>query len=179
MTTYISLLRAVNVTGHNKVSMNDLKKIYNSLGLDNVRTYVQSGNVVFDSDIKDASGIAPLIESRLLKFFGSSVPVLIRDKHELGKIIDSNPFTKQKKKDPGRFYVTFLPASPADKNKLPPSPLGVDEYIILNKEIYLFCPDGYGKTKLNNNFFEKKLNLPATTRNWNTVNALYNIASSI
>ena len=178
MNTFISMLRGINVSGHNIISMSDLKKLYQSLDFKNVVTYVQSGNVIFDTTKKDASKLSSLIETQIKKSFNLSVSVLIRDKNDLQRIISGNPFIKRKK-DPIKLYITFLQSSPApfDFNKLPLPSTESDEFILIDKEIFIFCPNGYGRTKLNNNFFEKKLNLISTTRNWNTVNALYKLAS--
>lgn len=172
------MLRGINVSGHNMISMPDLKKLYESLSFQNVVTYVQSGNVIFDSPIKDIPKLASQIESQIKKVFNYSVPVVIRNKDDLHRIISGNPFIKRKE-DPAKLHVTFLPASPAsvDINKLTLPPNETDEFIIKDKEIFIFCPNGYGRTKLNNNFFEKKLNLSATTRNWNSVNALFKLAA--
>jgi uncharacterized protein (DUF1697 family) len=158
--------------------MSDLKKLYESLDFKNVVTYVQSGNVIFDSPKQDALKISALIESQIKKTFNFSVPVVIRDKNDLRRIISDNPFIKRKK-DPVNLYVTFLQTTPVpydfNTSSLPSNES--DEFIIKDKEIFLFCPNGYGRTKLNNNFFEKKLNLSATTRNWNSVNVLFKLVS--
>jgi uncharacterized protein (DUF1697 family) len=177
MNTFISMLRGINVSGHNKISMADLKDLYESLDFHNVVTYVQSGNVVFDSANKDVSKLSAQIESQIQKSLNLSVSVILRDINDLKSIITGNPFIKRKK-DPIKLYVTFLQESPApfDFNKLPALSNESEEFIIVDKEIFIFCPNGYGRTKLNNNFFEKKLNVIATTRNWNTVNALYKLA---
>jgi uncharacterized protein (DUF1697 family) len=180
MYTFVSMLRGINVSGHNKIGMPDLKYLYETLNFRHVLTYVQSGNVVFDTSEKDISGVSSLIESNILKSFGFFVPVVIRDKNDFNKIISHNPFLIDRNEDPAKLHVTFLlnPPSASDLAKLPSSPNESDEFILKGKEIFIFCPDGYGRTKLNNNFFEKKLNTVATTRNWNTVNALYKMAGS-
>jgi uncharacterized protein (DUF1697 family) len=178
MNTYISMLRGINVSGHKNISMPDLKKLYESLGFQKVITYVQSGNVIFDTKKQDTSKLSSLIESQIKKSFDLSVPVIIRNKNNFQLIITSNPFVKRKK-DPIKLYVTFLQSSPApfDLNKLPLPSSETDEFIIVDNEIFISCPNGYGRTKLNNNFFEKKLNVIATTRNWNTVTTLFKLAS--
>jgi uncharacterized protein (DUF1697 family) len=180
MNTFVSMLRGINVSGHNKIGMTDLKYLYETLNLRNVITYVQSGNVVFDASEKDASKLSSLIESNILKSFGFSVPVVIRTANDLHKIINNNPFLAGRNEDPTKLHVTFLSSSPSksDLTKLPASPNDSDEFILSGKEIYVFCPNGYGRTKLNNNLFEKKLNTAATTRNWNTVSTLYKMASA-
>jgi len=178
MNTFISILRGINVSGHNIISMKDLKNLYESLDFRNVLTYVQSGNVIFQSTTHDAFKLASLIETQIKKSFGFSVPVIIRNKSEFQRIISDNPFVKRKE-DPSKLHVTFLNTSPlpSDLNKLSTPTNETDEFIIKDKEIFIFCPNGYGRTKLNNTFFEKKLNLTATTRNWNTVNALFDLTS--
>ena len=179
MNTFISMLRGINVSGQKKIRMVELKSLYESLGFVNVRTYVQSGNVVFDSTRQDASKLAASIEAQIEQSFGYAVSVFIRDTNDLQRIIGSNPFLSGRKKDPAKLYVTFLYSSPS-KSKLGNLDISndeADEFFVGDKEIFLFCPNGYGRTKLSNNFFERKLNVPATTRNWKTVNALYEMAS--
>jgi uncharacterized protein (DUF1697 family) len=179
MGTFISMLRGINVSGHNKVGMADLKYLFETLNFRHPLTYVQSGNVVFDTSEKNTAKIHTLIETGILKSFGFPVSVIIRDTNDFHRIITNNPFLKKRDEDPTKLHVTFLlePPQNSDLHKLPSSPNDSDEYIIDNKEIFIFCPNGYGRTKLNNNFFEKILNTSATTRNWNTVNALYKMAS--
>ena len=169
MTTYISLLRGVNVSGQKKIKMEDLKKAYESLGFKNVRTYIQSGNVVFDSD----NSLLNKIENKLKEVFGFEVKVLIRTKEEFKKIIQNNPF---KEKD--RTYVIFLSEAPKNKpiDEINKSKDKNEEFFINSKEVYLFLPS-YGRTKLNNNFFERKLKLTCTTRNFRTVTKLFEIVS--
>jgi uncharacterized protein (DUF1697 family) len=178
MYTFISMLRGINLGSHNKIGMPRLKELYESLHLTNVATYVQSGNVVFDCEKQDIVEIAASIEAALTHMFGFSVPVLIRDKKRFQQLIESNPFVHQRHADPAKLHVTFLSSSPSEAalSKLA-APAGItDEFLVEDREIYLFCPDGYGNTKLSNNFFERKLGVSATTRNWKTVNALYDIA---
>jgi Uncharacterized protein conserved in bacteria len=194
MKTYISLLRGVNVSGKNRISMPDLKRLYESLGLVDVVTYIQSGNVVFDTGEIDQTKIIKLIEEGLTRSLGGDVRVILRDRISLKRIIDNNPFIIKRKEDPERLYVTCLSGLPVEaalKNITAAGDGGgsnprlnntwaiasdQDEFIIHGKEVYLFCPNGYGKTKFSNTFFEKKLNITATTRNWKTVNSLYEIA---
>jgi len=178
MTTYISLLRGINVSGQRKIRMADLKNMYEMLGFGNVQTYVQSGNVVFDSDEQDISKIKKSIEARIESTFGFSVPVLTRTAEDFKRIIESHPF---KKEEAIRVLVTFLYERP---EKLKLEDLSqyedkIDKFAIGEQEIFLFCPGGYGKTKLSNTFFERKLNIVATTRNWKSVNALYEMVNKI
>ena len=175
MTTFISMLRGINVGGQKQVRMADLKNMYESLEFGNVQTYVQSGNVVFDSQEMDVSILRQTIEAQIEAVFGFSLPVLIRTGGDFRRVIESHPFAG---KEAVRVLVTFLYDRPR-KSKL--EDLShyedkVDQFAIGEQEIFLFCPGGYGKTKLSNTFFEKKLGVVATTRNWNSVNALYQMA---
>jgi uncharacterized protein (DUF1697 family) len=176
----ISLLRGINVSGQKTIRMPELKTLYESLGFSHVATYLQSGNVVFDCAIPEASTVAAMIEQAIERHFGFTVSVLIRNGDDFGRIIEGNPFFPQTKEDPERLYVTFLSElPPAGALKSLETPIDTtDEYFLSGKEVYLFCPDGYGRTKLSNSFFERKLKVAATTRNWKTVNALYEMVNS-
>lgn len=176
MNTYISMLRGINVSGQKQVRMADLKNLYESMGFENVRTYVQSGNVIFESAEKDEAKLSKQIEAKIEETFGFSVPVLVRTAQDFKRIVENHPFTKE---DPARVLVTFLHERPARSklDDLSSYEDKVDQFAIGEQEIFLFCPGGYGKTKLSNTFFEKKLGVAATTRNWKTVNMLYEMAS--
>ena len=176
MPPYITLLRGINVSGQKKIRMADLKSLYESLGFENVQTYVQSGNVVFDSKEQDVIGLRETIEAQIESTFGFSVPVLIRTGDDVRRVIENHPFAD---KEAIRVLVTFLYKQP-EKSKLVALSQyedKVDQFAIGEQEIFLFCPGGYGKTKLSNTFLEKKLGVVATTRNWKSVNALYEMAS--
>ncbi len=159
--------------------MTELRSLYEALNLVNVETYLQSGNVVFDSPEQDASKLAQLIEIQIEHIFGYSVSVFMRETSDFQRIIDTNPFSNERNEDPTKLHVTFLYRLPAEAklSRLDNSNNGVDEFFVGDKEIFLFCPTGYGRTKLSNNFFERKLSVPATTRNWKTVNALHKMAN--
>lgn len=186
MKTFISLLRGINVSGQNKIRMPVLKGLYESLNLANVLPYIQSGNVIFDCAEQDPANLARSIEVEIERSFGTSVRVLLRDKNRFQQIIESNPFLHQRNGDPEKLHVTFLSDSPSELT-ISNLPLQTDpnnsragngdEFLVYDKEIYLFCRNGYGRTKISNNFFERKLNISATTRNWKTVNALYELAN--
>lgn len=180
MTTYISILRGVNVGPSKRIKMDELKKSISRLNLESVKTYIQSGNVVFNSDNSDSSFLKEKIEDEIRSSFGFDVTVIIRTKEQLETLIKNSPF---KDEDTNHVYITFLSELPNEnliedlkiddiKNKS-------DKIFFSPKEIYLFLPGGYGRTKLNNNYFEKKLGTSATTRNWKTVNKLMDIADSI
>ena len=171
--TYVSLLRGINVSGVKKVPMPELKKLYEKIGLQHVTTYIQSGNVVFVSD-KDKQTITQLIEKIILSHFGFEVSVLVLDESELNAVISSNPFLGTENIDVKQLYVTFLFEKPAEDKiqEMGSITSGNEAFKIKGNTVYGYYPDGYGKAKLNNNFFEKKLKVSATTRNWQSTVAL-------
>ena len=180
MTSFVSLLRGINVTGHNMIRMAELKALYESLGFKNVATYIQSGNVIFQSEEDSPDGVEASIERAIEKKFGFPVTVIVRKPAELARVIKANPFIGRARIDEIRLYVTFLRSRPTPaliKALQPAAAKSTDQYEIVGREIYLHCPDGYGKTLLSNTFFEKQLKVAATTRNWKTVNTLYAMAS--
>jgi uncharacterized protein (DUF1697 family) len=178
MKTYISMLRGVNVGGKT-MHMTDLRGLYESLDLKNVETYVQSGNVVFDTAVQDIPRWVGLLEGQIRLKFGYSVSIIIRETGDFQRVITTNPFLQGRSEDPLKLHVTFLQQPPSAMqwtNLKIPDP-GPDEFSPGKEEVFLFCPGGYGRTKLSNTFFEKQLNMPATTRNWNTVNTLFQMAN--
>ncbi len=178
MNTYISLLRGINVSGQKKIRMIELRSLYEALGLSHVQSYLQSGNVVFGSDIKNPLKLAGIIEKQIELSYGYTVSVFIRDAADFQRILATNPFLAEQREGRARLYVTFLRERPSPEAianlTVPANETG--QFALGEREIFLFVPDGYGRTKLSNNFFERKLNMPATTRNWKTVNALYQMA---
>ena len=185
MKTYISLLRGINVSGQNKIRMPELKRLFETLNLGNVVTYIQSGNVIFDWAEQDPTPLARSIEAEIARSFGVTVRVILRDINRFQQIIDTNPFSNQRKEEVEKLHVTFLSDSPSESAlsnlPLPADPKGseagkTDGFQVCDKEIYLFCPNGYGRTKYSNNYFERRLRVSATTRNWKTVCALNELA---
>ena len=177
---YLSLLRGINVSGKNRLAMPDIKRMYEGLGFGNVQTYVQSGNVIFDAPQQDAAALAGIIQTQIRQSFGLEVPVIIRTPQEFGHILEHNPFLTNRQESIETIHVTFLAAPPsADRIQMINAIRQVgDEFVLAGREIYLFCPGGYGRTKFNNTFFEKKLERLATTRNWKSVAALAGLAAS-
>lgn len=176
MPRFIAMLRGVNVGG-NMLKMDRLKEICAKLGFKNTQTYLQSGNLIFDCP-HSPSATRQLLEKRLLGETRLPVSLIIRTPAELKRTIASNPFLKEKGIDLTRLYVTFL-AKPAGKDaqiKLAAIKAGNDRLHIAGSEIYLHCPISYGETKLSNNALQKVLGITATTRNWNTVNKLFEMA---
>lgn len=175
METYISILRGINVTGSKVIKMTDLEKIYHDLGFQDVKTYIQSGNVVFKSDAGlHPREISAQIEKEIQSRFGYIVPVIIRTPEELRSVISSNPFRHGDGTVAKKIYITFLEDIPLPENieKIRSINFYPDRFSISGKEIYIDCAAGYGTTKLSNTFFEKSLKTRATTRNWNTVTKL-------
>lgn len=178
MVTYISMLRGINVSGRKKIKMEELTALFEFLGLKNVKTYVQSGNVIFNSPQRDTRELSNLIEEKIKRVSKLSVSVLLRTLDELQQIINNNPFLKEKGVDSSKLHITFLSEVPKELGLSKVIGLYGELYkfVIINREVYLYCPDGYGRTKFSNDFFERKLGVTATTRNWKTVNALLDIA---
>jgi uncharacterized protein (DUF1697 family) len=178
MSIYISMLRGINVGTQKRISMESLRGIYIDLGLEHVRTYVQSGNVIFESRDEQRLGLVSRIEAQIQQTCGYATEVFIRQAEELQRILASNPFLIQRNEDPSKLHVTFFYRSPSitQLNQLTTPGDTTDEFASAEMAVYLFCPNGYGKTKLSNSFFQRKLGTPVTTRNWNTVIALYKMA---
>jgi uncharacterized protein (DUF1697 family) len=178
MPTYISMLRGINVGGHNPVKMYALRELFESLGFEQVQTYIQSGNVVFKAGKSSSLQLSKKIEERIAKEFGFRMPVVSRTSAEMGSVIESNPLAKTKDIDLTKLHVTFLSEAPdpAALKKLEPLAATPDAFRSCGSEIYLYCPNGYSNTKLTNNAIERILAVPATTRNWNTVNKLYEMS---
>lgn len=178
MKTYLSILRGINVSGQKKVPMAELKSLYEELNLKDISTYIQSGNVIFRTEsIKDLS---QRIEQKILAKYNFNVPVIIRTMDEMQIVLRQNPFIKESNIDLEKLHVTYLSENPKQENidKLNTYNYQPDRFLILGKEIYLYCPNGYGRTKLTTDFFENKLKVPATTRNWRTTNELFKILKS-
>jgi uncharacterized protein (DUF1697 family) len=175
--TYAALLRGVNVGG-NKLAMTDLRALLTDLGGQGVQTYLQSGNAVFGHATTDPAQLAQAIENGLAGL-GVSSRVLLRTGNELAGVLAGNPFLAGEP-DPTKLHVTFLAESPAadriQRLQVPGGETGT--FQVANREIYLHCPDGYGRTKLNNSFLESRLATVATTRNWRTVTALSELAGA-
>ncbi len=174
---YIALLRGINVGGHKIVKMEALREAFVGMGFTDVATYVQSGNVVFQA-AKISGDLAKKIEEMLHRRFGMAVPVIVRTAEEMGVVLKNNPFLKENGIDTGRLHVTFLSQPPQKMaaKGLDAIAAGPDRFHYCGQEIYLHCPNGFGGTKLSITTFEKLLAVGATTRNWNTVNKLWEMS---
>ena len=173
MADFVALLRGVNVGG--KVAkMDAVRAAFEALGLANVRTYVQSGNVLFGAKGGSEAALAKKIAARLEKDIGFSIAVLVLSEKDLARVVAQNPFLKEKGIDVKKLHVTFLDGAPpaAGLEKMAAVASGRDRFVARGTTLYLHCPDGYGRSKLVNNAFERALKVGATTRNWNTVTTL-------
>jgi uncharacterized protein (DUF1697 family) len=175
---YAALLRSVNVAGHGRIAMQELRASFESLGYGDVTTYIQTGNVLFTTGSKSEAKIAAAIEERLAEDFGDSPAVILRSVPELLRVGAASPYARAGA-DPARHHVTFLAATPAKKTlaalDLPPS--RHDELVVDGREVYVHTPDGYTETKYTGSFLERRLGMLSTTRNWNTVTKLCELAS--
>ncbi len=178
MPIFIALLRGINVSGKNVIKMDTLRECFGQLGFTGVRTYIQSGNVVFDKAHASVTGLRKTIEQAILSEFGFAVPIVLRTSKRVTEIVKGNPFLKQPTIDTSKLHITFLSDHPPQNALALLQPLaGTSEQLsIIGREIYLYCPAGYGNTKLSNAAIEKKLSIVATTRNWKTVNTLLDMA---
>jgi len=175
----VALLRGINVGGRKSLKMADLKRVFESLSFKNVQTYVQSGNVIFDCKPAETAKIAEGVEARLLEVFGVSPALIIRTQNDLKRIIDNNPLVRKANTEPDKLHVTFLLDAPDETivSKLDVTPGPGEMFALAGKEVYLYCPNGYARTRLNNAAFEAGLKTLATTRNWKTVNKLLSFST--
>jgi len=173
MQTCVALLRGVNVGGKT-INMEPLRAALEELGFCNVRSYVQSGNIVFATRQASPNRLSKAIEQRILRDFDLSIRVLVKTLKEIEEIVKRNPFVKDKAIDQSKLHITFLSEGPkmASTSDLEGLATNGERFHVIDQQIYLYCPNGYGRTKLSNNTIEKKLSVVATTRNWRTVNAL-------
>jgi uncharacterized protein (DUF1697 family) len=172
--SYIALLRGINVSGQKKIKMADLKIHFEALGYDQVQTYIQSGNVVFSAEPTDQKMVAGQIREQIKSVYGFDVPVMVKSLKEFTGVVKHNPFTDERYHQDQQIYVTFLGEAPTAENlqRLEDISYPNEEYQVDGTTIYFFSSQGYGRAKMNNNFFENKLKVTATTRNWKTVNQL-------
>jgi uncharacterized protein (DUF1697 family) len=179
MPTYIAMLRGINVSGHNIVKMELLRASFAAMKFTNVKTYLQSGNVIFcEASNASAAGLAKKIQQKILADFGFEVPVFLKTVKEMEEAIKRNSFLDDPAIDHARLHVTFLSDAPpkAAAELLQPLAVKPEQFRIVGRIVYLYCPNGYGNSKLSNTAIEKKLSVAATTRNWATTNALLAMA---
>lgn len=178
MKTYITLLRGINVSGKNSLKMDDLKYLCTQIGLTNVATYIQSGNIIFTSDL-DLEIINTKIQESILTQFGFEIPAITILLNQFEDILNQNPFNEPA--ELSQLYITYLHSTPdivlfeqIEKKKA-----GEEKIQLKNSVVYINVPNGYGKTKLTNALIESKLKMTATTRNWRTSLKILEIAHKI
>jgi uncharacterized protein (DUF1697 family) len=181
MNTFVAILRGINVGGKRMIKMEALKQLFASLGFSKIETYIQSGNVFFQCKKISEEKLAATIAKEIESVFAFDVPTIVKNVDELKQIITNNPFTKDKNKQVEFLHVTFLAITPTKENvdAITKLSFGDDAFAIINKAVYLYCPNSYSNSKLTNGFFENKLKVIATTRNWKTCNELVSIAEKM
>ncbi len=181
MPTYIALPRAVNVGGSGKLPMADFREMLAQLGFRNVETYIQSGNAVFDAP-GSSSVITKSVSTALAKFMGKPVPVLVRTRDELTRVLAANPFADEAEADGARVHAVFLSAHPAKDSAtgleriVTQYPARRDRYHLAGDTLYLHLPDGAADSKFTAVALDRILGVTATARNWNTVLKLHAMA---
>ena len=176
MPIFASLLRGINVGGRNMVPMKALVELYAQLGLEDARTLLQSGNVVFRTGSADRAELATRLKQAIAKRFGAEPEIFLRSEKELRAAVASNPFEEAARDDPSHLLIMFFDEKPIGA---PPDWKGPERLQLAGKELYLFYPEGIGRSKLTNAVIERALKAPGTARNWNTVNKLIKLCSEL
>ena len=174
----ITMLRGINMTGHNTIKMTGLANMFRQLGYTDAETYIQSGNIVFTCFNGYSEDASSGIRKAILSEFSLNIAVITRTKNQMKKIISANPYLEEPGFDPSKMAVLFLETKPSDSQVLRVADIDYppDKFHINGSEIYVYCPNGFGKTKLYTNFFEAKMKVTGTARNWRTVNKLLEMA---
>jgi uncharacterized protein (DUF1697 family) len=168
MTKHIAILRGINVGGKRKILMADLKQLFKDLNFSDVTTYIQSGNVIFSSKkSEDTLSLANKIEKSISKNYDCTVPVIVRTADEIENAILKNPFIKGEETNIERLHLTEKETEKLEKIKT--YNYSPDLFEIIDRDVFVYCSGKYHNSKLTNNFFENKLKISATTRNWKTV----------
>lgn len=175
------MLRGVNLGAHNRIKMDELRGLYETLRLEDPRSYVQSGNVIFRTKENNSPQLAEKIQAAIKKKFGCCPEVILRTTEELRRVIAANPFPEQTKAEPGKVLVTFLAGKPprdaeASLEKFQGFP---EELHLKGRELYIYFPNGAGRSKLPWSAVEKFLKVSGTARNWNSVQAMLKIAEEM
>jgi uncharacterized protein (DUF1697 family) len=181
MAVIISMLRGVNVGGHNKIKMDALRALYESMGLQEVQSFIQSGNVLFRTKERDLPALTKRIQNGIERRFGFRPDVILRTISELRDAIRRNPFAKRRGIEPSRLLVTFLAGDPSVEARR--KVLGIDteaeELKIDGREVYIYYPNGMARPKMPLPVMETMLGTTGTGRNWNSVNKLLAIAEKL
>lgn len=179
MSVYIALLRGINVSGQKIIKMEHLRAVFEEMQFEQVQTYIQSGNVVFEAEEQDTSLLEKKIEQKIEQVYSFQVPVIVRTSRELELVVEQNPFDITELSANEKIYVSFLSQEPSAEavQLLKTFESDIDDFHVHGCEVYILIRAGYGESLFSNNFLEKKLKVSATTRNWATVNKLIAMAS--
>ncbi len=180
MNKYLALLRGVNVSGKNLIKMKDFQTLLLESGFDNVSTYIQSGNIIFKSKSTDNKAIADKMSRLIDEKYSFNIPVIVLTLTELENLIKYNPFTAEANEEPTKVLISFFTDLPSTEliKKFKAAEYETERFKFEGKYTYLYCINGYGKAKINNNFLENKLKINATTRNWKTVLKLFEMMTT-
>jgi uncharacterized protein (DUF1697 family) len=182
MPVIISMLRGVNLGPHKRIKMDALSAIYKSLKLDDPRTYVQSGNIIFKTKESDLDALAARIQKAIERKAGFSCDVILRTPAEFRRAIAANPFSKRSDIHPSKLLVTFLAAEPPKEAHATLKDLSArhpEELHLIGRELYIYFPNGAGKTKLPWSSVERLLKVTGTARNWNSVTKMLEMAEEM
>jgi uncharacterized protein (DUF1697 family) len=181
MPVLISMLRGVNVGGHNKIKMDALRAVYSSLKFEDPQTYVQSGNVIFKTAERDLALVAKRIQQSIERKFACRPAIILRTTAELREVIAKNPFAKRANIDPAKLLVTFLASDPGDaaRENLCEQEFDPEELHASSRELYIYFPNGIGKSKLPWPRIDKLLGTIGTGRNWNSVTKMLQLAEEL
>ncbi len=170
MQTHLALLRGINVSGKKLIKMKDLRNLFEQSGFENVKTYIQTGNVIFDSKENSREKLAQKIKDLIFGHYGFDVGIVMLNEKALAKAISENPFVNESNVDMKQLYVAFLSEEPSEENHERMKQANIDNDIaMLSGEVmYLKYDANAGNSKLSTNLIENKLNVTATSRNWNT-----------
>lgn len=176
MKTYIALLRGINVSGQKKIPMAELRELLSKEGLNNVQTYIQSGNVIFQTSDENKDKLELKIHNSIKAHFGFDVPILVKTPIELKQIFDDCPFSEEKKVN-SYFMMLYSKADKVLVEEMSKLTYQNEEFMITDNCVYFYCSIGYGKAKFSNNFFERKLKVNATARNYKTMVKLLSLSA--
>ena len=178
MPVYIALLRGINIGPHKRIKMDALRTGCEGLKLDDVKTYVQSGNLVFRAAKQSPDALAMKIEAMIVDEFGFSAKVVVRTDGDMAAVVRNNPFRPATKFEDNKLCVAFLSREPAKAlvEKLQAAPPGPEPFQVRGDNLYIYFANGFARTKLHTNFLEKALGVEATVRNWRTVTNLHAMA---
>jgi uncharacterized protein (DUF1697 family) len=181
MPAIVAMLRGVNLASHRRMKMDALRAVFEALKLEDVRTYVQSGNVVFRTGEQDITRLAARLEQAIEKKFGFQSDVIVRTTSEMRAVVSRNPFAKRRDVEAAKLVVTFLAGDPgnAARATVRTIPVSPEELHIDGREIYVYFPNGQGRSKLPAARIERTLGTPCTARNWNSVTKLLEMAESL